>query len=145
MAELELHAHIAAPVELVYAVVADVERYPEFLPDVAAVERRGDQVAMTLRMGPVSSRLVTRARFDAPASIELALVEGPFRRFDARWSFAPAGTGTDVRYSATYELPLFGALLGGPAAVLLRQQVQRQIGAFEARVRRLADERPDTA
>lgn len=138
MAQLHLRAHIAAPVDLVYQVVAEVEQYPSFLPDVSAVDRREDLVAMTLRMGPVPVRLVTRARWSPPGAIELVQVEGPFRRFDARWTFEPAGAGTDVTYRADYELPLLGALFGAPARLLLEQQTARQIRAFETRVLALA-------
>jgi ribosome-associated toxin RatA of RatAB toxin-antitoxin module len=134
MPQFDLHAHIAAPVDLVYQVVADVEQYPSFLPDVAAVDRRDDIVAMTLRMGLISAELVTRARFTPPRAIDLSLVDGPFRRFEARWTFTPAGAGTDVAYHADYELPLIGSLFGGPARYLLEQQTTRQIRAFEARV-----------
>jgi coenzyme Q-binding protein COQ10 len=132
---LHLAEHIAAPVELVYQVVADVERYPEFLPDVARVERTGDVVAMTLRAGLVPVRLVSRATFTPPHAIDLELVEGPFRALRAGWRFAEAGDGTDVTYAADYELPLVGALFAGTAGRLLEQATQRQIRAFEARVR----------
>ena len=134
MPQLDLRAHIAAPVDLVYQVVADVEQYPSFLPDVAAVDRRDDIVAMTLQMGLMSAQLVTRARFTPSRAIDLSLIEGPFRRFDARWTFTPAGPGTDVAYHADYELPLIGSLFAAPARYLLEQQTARQIRAFEARV-----------
>jgi len=137
MSVLDLHAHIAAPVELVYGVVADVEQYPAFLSDVAAVDRDGDRVAMRLRMGLLSMTLVTRARFAPPDSIELEQLDGPFRRFRARWSFAPADGGTDVRYRAEYELPLIGSLFSLPASALLERQTHQQIRAFDARVRAL--------
>jgi coenzyme Q-binding protein COQ10 len=145
MPSLDLRAHSAAPVELVYQVVADVAHYPDFLPDVAAVEQRDDVVAMTLQMGLIPMRLVTRARFTPPHAIDLTLVEGPFRRFDARWTFAPADAGTEVAYHADYELPLLGSVLGGPARLLLTQQTERQIRAFEARVLALAARPPGHA
>jgi coenzyme Q-binding protein COQ10 len=145
MPKLDLRAHIAAPVELVYAVVADVEQYPAFLPDVAAVHKDGDRVAMRLRMGLLSTKLVTLARFTPPELIELVQLEGPFRRFDARWSFGRAADGTDVRYQAEYELPLLGSFLGVPAGVLLERQVQRQICAFESRVQKLGTQRESEA
>ncbi|MGH7334740.1 MAG: type II toxin-antitoxin system RatA family toxin, partial [Candidatus Rokuibacteriota bacterium] len=115
MARLALREHIDAPVDLVYRVVADVEQYPAFLTDVTTVEKRGDVVAMTLRMGLIPMALVTRARFAPPETIELEQVDGPFHSFTARWTFTPSGHGTDVAYDADYELPLFGLLLAGPA------------------------------
>ena len=139
MPSLDLRATIAAPVELVYEVVADVARYPEFLPDVTAVEKKDDLVGMTVCAGLLSTRLVTRARFDPPHAIHLEQVHGPFRRFSGRWTFTPAGEGeTEVAYHADYELPLIGALLGGTTNAILERQTGRQISAFQARVRELA-------
>jgi len=134
MPQLELSAHIAAPPSLVYAVVADAEQYPAFLPDVVSVQRRGDVVDMTVRMGLVPVRLVSRARFIPGQAIDLEQIDGPFRAFRARWTFAPRGDGTDVAYHADYELPLFGLLFAGVGGYLLEQQTQRQIRAFESRV-----------
>jgi coenzyme Q-binding protein COQ10 len=138
MSQLDLRAHISAPVDLVYQVVADVEQYPAFLSDVASVDKRGDVVAMTLRMGPLPVRLVTQARFTPSEAIDLTQVEGPFRRFSARWTFTPTDDGTEVGYHADYELPLWNPLLAGPARYLLEHQTQRQIRAFESRVRTLS-------
>src|SRR6266508_437385 len=86
MASLDLRTTIAAPVELVYEVVADVERYPQFLSDVSAVDRKGDIIGMAVSAGPLSMRLVTSARFDPPRAIDLEQVQGPFRRFHGRRS-----------------------------------------------------------
>jgi ribosome-associated toxin RatA of RatAB toxin-antitoxin module len=139
MASLDLRATIAAPVELVYEVVADVERYPQFLSDVSAVDRKDDIVGMTVSAGPLSMRLVTHARFDPPRAIDLEQVRGPFRRFSGRWTFTPTRDGaTEVAYHADYEMPLLGALLGSTTHALLERQTQRQISGFEARVRELA-------
>jgi ribosome-associated toxin RatA of RatAB toxin-antitoxin module len=123
----------------VYRVVADVEQYPVFLSDVSRVERSGDEVSMTLRLGPVPVTLVTRARFTPGVSIELTQLRGPFRRFDARWTFAGDGEATAVGYHADYELPWWSPLLAGPAGLMIEMQTQRQIRAFEARVRALLD------
>ncbi len=139
MATLALESRIDAPADLVYRIVADVERYPEFLPDVSRAERRDDVVSMTLRMGLIPVTLVTRARFTPPAAIELVQIEGPFRRFDARWTFAPDGGGTLVGYRADYELPLLGALFAGPTGFLLERATRSQIRAFEGRVQALLD------
>ena len=139
MPTLDLEASIAAPVDLVYRAVADVERYPEFLPDVTRVERRDDVVSMTLRMGLLPVTLVSRVRAAPFETIDLALVDGPFDRFEARWTFEPRDGFTHVRYRADYALPLVGALLAGPAAFLLEHAVRTQIRAFQARVRAMLD------
>jgi ribosome-associated toxin RatA of RatAB toxin-antitoxin module len=138
MPTLDLTAHISAPVDLVYQVVADVEQYPTFLPDVTKVERRDDIVAMTLQIGLVPTVLVTRARFTPGQQIDLEMVEGPFRCFRGRWTFTPRDGGTDVAYHADYELPVLGMLLSGPAQYMLQRQTQQQIRAFQSRILQLA-------
>jgi ribosome-associated toxin RatA of RatAB toxin-antitoxin module len=146
MPSLDLRASVTAPVELVYQVVADVERYPEFLPDVIAVDKRDDIVSMTLCAGLLSTRLVTRARFDPPRVIELELIRGPFRRFSGRWTFSPTPDATtEVAYHADYEIPLLGSLFAGTAHALLEQQTERQIQGFVARVRELKSVAPQRA
>jgi coenzyme Q-binding protein COQ10 len=144
MPSFDLAARLPAAVDLVYRVVADVEQYPVFLPDVSQVIRTGDEVSMTLKLGPLSVTLVTRVRLVPNASIELTQVRGPFRRFDARWSFAQDGEETAVGYHAEYDLPWWSPLLAGPASMMMEMQTQRQIRAFEARVRTLLDS-PTTA
>jgi len=142
VATLGLTARLPAPVDLVYQVVADVERYPSFLPDVARVERQGDLVSMTLRLGLLLVTLVTRARFAPNQSITLTQVRGPFRRFEARWTFVSRGPQTEVAYHAEYELPWWSPLMAVPAGLVMEMQTQRQIRAFEARVRALLDSAP---
>lgn len=142
MAKLELQAHVTAPVALVYQVVADVEQYPTFLNEVQSVEKTGDVVAMTIKLGPMTTKLVNRARFNPPDSIDLELIQGPFKKFDARWTFQPDGQGTTVGYSVDYEVPTFSPLRGPIARNLIEQQTQRQIEAFKARVAQLARENP---
>ena len=73
MARLTRSAHLDAPVELVYQVVADVEQYPAFLADVASVEKRGDVVAMTLQMGLMPIALVTGGSNGLGTATALAL------------------------------------------------------------------------
>src|SRR5437762_3221885 len=92
--------------EQMYAVVADIERYPEFLPWCVKVrigkrEREGDGEFVTAEMaiafGALSERYVSRVRLDARAlTIEARHVEGPFKRLVTRWRFVPLNTGSEV-------------------------------------------------
>src|SRR5262245_47409311 len=104
MARIVEEALVAAPPEVMFDIVAAVERYPEFLPDVKRVTRDGDRVEMVLQAGPIEIGFTSRARFDRPRQIHLALVKGPFKTMHARWDFVPADGGTRVRYEADFEL-----------------------------------------
>jgi ribosome-associated toxin RatA of RatAB toxin-antitoxin module len=64
------------PVDRMFALVDDAERYPEFLPWCEAIERSGFR-----------QRLVTRNTRASPDKIGLELADGPFRRFSGGWTF----------------------------------------------------------
>ena len=77
-----------------YALVADIERYPEFLPwcRSATVHRRaGCEVEASLEMarGPVRKSFRTRNTLHPRHLIEISLVSGPFRRLHGQWRFVP--------------------------------------------------------
>lgn len=82
--------------EQIFDLVAEVERYPEFLPWWAAarVRRRAadsyetDQV---LRVGLVRDRFVTTTRLERPRRIEVTSADPLFRTFRLSWRFEPEG------------------------------------------------------
>ncbi|HEX9708294.1 MAG TPA: type II toxin-antitoxin system RatA family toxin [Steroidobacteraceae bacterium] len=105
-----------------YALVTDVERYPEFLPWCTSsliLATEGDQVTVKLGLssGFTRASFTTRNQMVADRSVTMSLVDGPFDLLDGRWDFTPirdAGTRADlhVRF-ATHGL--IGAIALGPA------------------------------
>jgi coenzyme Q-binding protein COQ10 len=91
-----------------YAVVADMERYPEFLPWCAALkvikrERQdGAETAlaeMAVDYHGLKERYVSQVRLDPTAGmIEARHVEGPFKRLDTRWRFVALPHGCEVHF-----------------------------------------------
>jgi coenzyme Q-binding protein COQ10 len=91
-----------------YSVVADMERYPEFLPWCAALkvlkrERQdGAETAlaeMTVDYHGLKERYVSQVRLDPAAGmIEARHVEGPFKRLDTRWRFVALPQGCEVHF-----------------------------------------------
>ena len=79
-----------------YALVDDVERYPEFLPWCGGAEilsREGDTVHAAIRIDfrGIRQRFSTENRMQPPRLIEMKLIHGPFRHLDGSWSFKPLG------------------------------------------------------
>lgn len=75
-----------------YALVEDIEAYPRFLPWCTAAvvhERTGRSTRATLTVGVRGLRQAfTTQNTNTPGeSIEMALVEGPFKSFGAAWRF----------------------------------------------------------
>jgi coenzyme Q-binding protein COQ10 len=129
--------------ELMYAVVADVEKYPEFLPWCRALrvltrECRPDcdvlLAEMEVGFGHLRDRYTSRVILNSAGKrIEVTQNAGPFRRLENRWQFAPAGEGARVDFLIDFEFrnPLINALAGGAFDHAMR----RMADAFEARAR----------
>jgi coenzyme Q-binding protein COQ10 len=91
-----------------YAVVADVEHYPEFLPwcsklVVRTREKQGEIeiviAEMFIAYGALHQRYVSRVRMDPVVrTIEAGHIEGSFQRLDTRWRFVPLATGSEVHF-----------------------------------------------
>jgi coenzyme Q-binding protein COQ10 len=124
-----------------YALVADVERYPEFLPMCSglAVSSRtavpdGEDLVARMSVGykSISEAFTTQVRLrPAAMKVEANYVDGPFRRLENRWRFADAPGGCDVDFFIDYEFksPILGLLVGGAFDSAFRKFTE----AFEMR------------
>jgi ribosome-associated toxin RatA of RatAB toxin-antitoxin module len=75
-----------------FALVNDIEAYPEYMDGCIGaeiLETIGNQVTARLDLGKVGLRysFTTRNTLVEPESMTMALVEGPFRHFEATWTF----------------------------------------------------------
>lgn len=92
-----------------FALVDDVASYPEFLPwcDAADELERSDDVVearLALRKGAVSKSFTTRNTRREHDSIDLALVDGPFRHLCGGWRFKDLGDdGCKVSLELEFE------------------------------------------
>ena len=80
-----------------YALVVAVPDYPKFLPwcsRAEVLETHDDGVTARLHLAfhGVRHAFTTRNRQVADASVDIALVDGPFSVLEGCWRFAPIGT-----------------------------------------------------
>ena len=133
-----------------FDLVRDVERYPQFLPWCPS-SRVMAPGAEAFAVGPgeeivqarvdiaylgVRSHFTTRNTNRHPASIELALVDGPFRSLRGRWSFLPLGA-TACKVSLELEYGFAGGLLGRAIAPVFEHVANSLIDAFAGRAQDL--------
>ena len=133
MPEVQAEALVQAPPEKVYALAKDVERFPEFLPNVQEVtitERVGGHtVSRWVGLIPEFKRTIKWTEEDdwddAARTCAFRLLSGDWDQYDGTWSFRPEGEATRVTMTITYEynVPLIGALI----KTLLRKLVQRNM------------------
>jgi ribosome-associated toxin RatA of RatAB toxin-antitoxin module len=137
MREMTRSALVARPPEVLYQLVKDVERYPEFVPGCtsAQVLERGEHemlARLAVRRGPLRTHFTTRNELDPVRGVRMHLVEGPFRVLEGTWSFTPiADRGCRIEFSLRFQFSnplksaLFDALFEETAATLVRAFVAR--------------------
>lgn len=128
-----------------YDLVADVPRYPEFLPwnSAARVRRtypKGEATVMEADL--VISFKVFRERFGSlvtlwPAAkkIETEYLDGPFRYLKSSWEFREVDEGCEVSFFVDFEFR--NAILQGIIGVVFNEAMQRVVRAFERRAAEL--------
>ena len=122
--------------EQLLALVADVERYPEFLPWCLAArvrERRPDLMVADMIIGfrMFRERFTSRVTLDPSKQIDVAYAEGPFRYLTNHWTFTPVPGGCRVGFFVDFEFK--SRLLQRLIEVLFNEAVRRMVSAFEKR------------
>jgi len=89
---------VAIAPERMFDLIADVERYPEFLPlmrEARIVHRTADayETEQVLALGLLAYRFRSRTVLNPPHSITVTSTDRGFRHFDICWSLAPAPEG----------------------------------------------------
>jgi len=130
--------------EQMYELVADVERYPDFLPFCEALRvrrprtRRTEEVQllvadMSVGYKALSEHFITRVELDQTAlQITATNVGGPFRHLENRWSFRPTrDQSCQIYFYLSYEFR--SLMLGSLMGQVLDREVQHLTHAFEKR------------
>jgi len=126
-----------------FDLVADMDRYPEFVPLCERMRVRGRAqveegvevatAAMTVSYKLISETFVTRVTLNKPELwIRVEYLQGPFSVLDNRWSFRPVTEQScDVEFFIRYEFKsrMLGMLMGAMFDVAFRKFEQ----AFERR------------
>lgn len=129
-----------------FDLVADVERYPEFVPlcEHLRVRRRtqsGDGIEilvadMSVGYKAIRESFTSRVTLDrARHRIDVEYVDGPFRYLENRWVFRATKTGSEIDFHINYEFRNFalGLLMGA----MFDRAFRKFTTAFEDRAREI--------
>ncbi len=124
-----------------FDLVADVKRYQEFLPWVAATRIRSDsetQMVADLVVGfrSLKETFTSQVNKHRPDNITIDYIEGPLKHLHNSWKFTSDGQGgTEVDFCVDFAFRsrLFEALAGQ----MFDRALRKMIGAFEDRAREL--------
>ena len=139
MRRITRSAVIETSTEAFYALVEDIESYPQFLPWCAAasVQSRtpGKTVAtLALNMKGVRQSFTTENVNVPGRSIEMRLIEGPFKHFTAGWQFGALGErGCKAEFSLAFEFA--SRILAATLGPLFERMADETVEAFVRRAR----------
>ena len=124
MPKFEATRRVSHSPDQMFALVADVEKYPQFVPLCEALsvrscrERDGRTVLvadMSVGYKAIRETFTSRVTLD-PANLKILVeyVDGPFRYLENRWSFKPLDTGSEIGFFISYEFAsrMLGLLMG---------------------------------
>ncbi len=129
-----------------FALVADVERYPEFVPlcQSLKVRRRTNEggrevitATMTVAYKVLRERFTSRVALDRQAGeIHVAYLDGPFRHLENVWRFQPLDEARcEVGFSIAYEFR--SRLLQSMMGAVFDKAFRKFAKAFEERADRI--------
>ena len=132
--------------DLMFGVVADVERYPEFLPwctglRVLSRGKEGDRDVLIAEMlvgyRALRERYTSRVVLDLAArAIDVVQTTGPFRVLENHWRFVPNENGCEVTFRIDFEFK--SRVLNMVAGQAFEHVLFKMADAFEARAKELS-------
>ena len=120
-----------------YALVADVRSYPEFLPWCLASRIRQESTdALTadliIGFNMFRETFTSFVEFDSnKLEINVRYAEGPFKHLTNNWRFLPHENGCEIDFYVDFEFN--SRLLQSVVETLFTEAVRRMVGAFETR------------
>jgi len=100
------------PQHLMYTLVNDVTSYPEFIPfctsgELTPLKQNTVQGTLTFAWLGIVESFVTHNVLHPPHTIQMTLVEGPFKHLEGAWQFKELPDGhTQVEFSLKFEFEL---------------------------------------
>jgi ribosome-associated toxin RatA of RatAB toxin-antitoxin module len=136
---VEKSALVPYPAQAMFDLVADVERYREFLPWcsdsrlVARDERRLCGMIEVSRLG-IRQTFTTCNELHPPERMGIALEEGPFKRLHGEWLFTPLREDA-CKVSLTLEFEFSGRLIDAAFGRVFHQVANSLVESFVERAR----------
>ena len=127
------HRLVSYSPEQLYDLVADVGRYPEFLPWCAGARVRSQTESevvadLTIGFGPFRESFTSKVVLDRPHRVRVHYEHGPFRYLNNQWTFTPAPGGCRVDFFVDFEFR--SRMLQAAIGVVFNEAVRRMVNAF---------------
>ena len=129
--------------ELMYAVVSDVKKYPDFLPWVVALRvlSRGENrltAEMAIGYGALRESYTSDVTLDpVQHRVDVTQIKGPFKTLENRWCFTSTDAGCEIEFSIQFEFK--SSFLHSVAGAKFEKAMLKMSDAFEARAKTIQE------
>lgn len=141
MGNISKTAVVPYSAEQMYALVNDIESYPEFLPwcTGASVQNRTDTgliASVSLAAGRIQHSFTTENTMRPGRQIDVRLISGPFSYLNGTWKFEPAGNSL-CRIDLQMNFEFRNKLLKLTLSPVFNQFMTRLVSAFVERAEKI--------
>lgn len=124
--------------EQLFDLVADIERYPEFLPwcvGARILRRDGDVLKADVIVGfkMLRETFTSKVTLNRASDIQVEYQKGPFKHLDNKWNFVAMDGGCEIDFFIDFEFR--SRLLRNIMGPLFGEAVRRMVDAFESRAK----------
>ncbi len=124
--------------EQMFDLVADVGKYPTFLPWCAGARVKSHTdtqlvADLTIGFGPFRESFTSRVELDRPRQVQVKYENGPFRYLNNQWTFESNPKGCNVKFYVDFEFK--SRVLQAAIGVVFNNAVKLMVNAFLKRAR----------
>ena len=128
-------------IEQMFSLVNDIERYPEFVPDCIAtgiIRKQDNIIAAFIEVEKFGFKksFTTLNQINEPHSIDLTLLEGPFKHLSGKWQFT-ALNDTECKISFSLDFEFQNKLLDMTMTPVFKEVMTNMVEAFSKRARQI--------
>lgn len=137
MAHIERSALVMHSAERMFALVCDVQSYPEFLPwcvGAHLVSETDDELiaGMTISKGGIEQTFTTRNQKHKPEWMTMELVDGPFSKLNGKFTFKPLNEEA-CKVTLELDFEVAGKILSLTLSPVFKQAANTMVDAFVQR------------
>lgn len=128
-------------IEQMFSLVNDIERYPEFVPDCIAtgiIRKQDNIIAAFIEVEKFGFKksFTTLNQINEPNSIDLTLLEGPFKHLSGQWQFTTLSDNqSKISFSLDFEFQ--NKLLDMTFTPMFKDVMINMVKAFSNRARQI--------
>jgi len=142
MSFVEVSILVNSSPQTVYGLAKEMERYPDFMPDVESitvVERDANRTVTDWVTNVEGIPICWKEEDifdDAAATISYRLIEGDLDKFEGAWTFEPKDGGTQVTLTVDFDfgMPTLADLLGPILKVKVEENSEMMLAGMKKEI-----------